>query len=304
MNEQQPNPQIRTGPTGEPDSRPAHGTALVTTADTPIRALTVLPAHREDVELHTADGLTLVGELARPLAPDGRPHVPAATLVTLHPLPTHGGYMDSHVYRKASWRLPALADLAVLRFNTRGTSSPRGTSQGSFDEGVAEQFDVHAAIEYAEYHDLPRRWLVGWSFGTELALMHGRDPSIEGAILLSPPLRRASDADLDAWDAFGKPLVVLVPEHDDYLKPDEARRRFARVRQAAVIGVDGAKHLWVGEQAVRRVLDEIVAHVLPGHPPLPTRWSGPSSTAVDGADRTVAPDGTPSTQERPTTTQE
>ena len=247
---------------------------------TQIRSLTVLPGWREDVELHTADGLTLVGELARPLAPDGGPATPAATLVTLHPLPTHGGYMDSHVYRKAAWRLPALADLAVLRFNTRGTSSPRGTSQGSFDEGDGERFDVAAAIEYAEFHDLPRPWLVGWSFGTELALMHGRDPAIEGAILLSPPLHRATDADLDAWAAFGRPLVVLVPELDDYLRPDEARTRFARVPQAEVIAVDGAKHLWVGEPAVRRALDEIVAHVLPGHGSLPTTWAGPWSTGT------------------------
>ena len=250
---------------------------------TQIRSLTVLPAWREDVELHTADGLTLVGELARPLAPDGGPTTPAATLVTLHPLPTHGGYMDSHVYRKAAWRLPALADLAVLRFNTRGTSSPRGTSEGAFDEGVGERFDVAAAIEYAEFHDLPRPWLVGWSFGTELALMHGRDPAIEGAILLSPPLHRATDADLDAWAAFGRRLVVLVPELDDYLRPQEARARFARVPQAEVIAVNGAKHLWVGEPAVRRVLDEIVSHVLPGHGPLPTTWDGPSSTGTAGA---------------------
>src|SRR5690606_23860424 len=81
-----------------------------------IRAMSVLPARREDIELHTADGLTLVGELALPA---DRP--PVATLVTLHPLPTHGGFMDSHVLRKAAWRLPALAGLAVLRFNTRGT---------------------------------------------------------------------------------------------------------------------------------------------------------------------------------------
>ena len=94
---------------------------------------------------------------------------------------------------------------------------------------------------------------MGWSFGTELALMHGHDPAVEGAILLSPPLHRATDADLDAWDVFGRPLVALVPEHDDYLRPAAARERFARVHQAEVIGVDGAKHLWVGEQAVRRV---------------------------------------------------
>ncbi|WP_241744451.1 alpha/beta hydrolase [Cellulosimicrobium arenosum] len=246
---------------------------------TPITSLTVLPARREDVELHTADGLTLVGELALPAERD-----PAATLVTLHPLPTHGGYMDSHVYRKAAWRLPALADLAVLRFNTRGTSSPRGRSEGEFDGGEAERFDVAAAVEYADFHDLPRPWLVGWSFGTELVLKHGADPSVEGAILLSPPLHRATDEDLDRWDAFGKPVVVLVPEEDDYLRPDEARRRFARVRQAEVIAVEGAKHLWVGEAQVRRVLDEIVRHVRPDHAvPLPTTWSGGASAGT--ADR-------------------
>ncbi|MFI7445507.1 alpha/beta hydrolase [Nonomuraea indica] len=230
-----------------------------------IRAATVLPARREPIELHTSDGLTLVGELALPA---DRP--PVATLVTLHPLPTHGGFMDSHVYKKAANRLPALADLAVLRFNTRGTSSERGTSQGAFDGGQGERFDVAAALEYAEFHDLPRVWVVGWSFGTELALKWAHDPLVEGAVLLSPPLHRATDDDLDAWARFGRPLVVLVPEFDDYLKPDDARARFARVPQAEVIGVEGAKHLWVGEPYVRIVLDEIVKRVNPAAYPLPT----------------------------------
>jgi uncharacterized protein len=230
-----------------------------------IRASTVLPARRTDIELQTADGLTLVGELA---LPEERP--PVATLVCLHPLPTAEGMMDSHVLRKASYRLPALADLAVLRFNTRGTSSDRGTSEGEFGGGDSERYDVAAALEYAEYHDLPRTWLLGWSFGTELALKWGRDPLVEGAVLLSPPLHRATDDDLDAWAEFGRPLVALVPERDDYLRPPEARERFKRVPQAEVVGVDGAKHLWVGEPYVRIVLNEIVKHVAPGSYPLPT----------------------------------
>ena len=99
-----------------------------------IRGPLELPARREDIELKTADGLTLVGELSVP------EHVPpTATLVTLHPLPTAGGFMDSHIIRKAAARLPAQADLAVLRFNTRGTSSPRGTSEGAFDFARSEQ---------------------------------------------------------------------------------------------------------------------------------------------------------------------
>jgi hypothetical protein len=235
-----------------------------------IRAATVLPARRTPITLTTADGLNLVGELALPAHRD-----PVATLVCLHPLPTHGGMMDSHVIRKASYRLPALADLAVLRFNTRGTESGHGKSDGEFGGGETEKHDVEAAVAYAADAGLPRIWLLGWSFGTELTLKWGVLPQVEGAILLSPPLRRATDEDLDAWATSGKPLTALVPEFDDYLRPDEARQRFARVPKADVIGEAGAKHLWVGESYVRIVLNEIVRAVNPAALPgaaLPTEW--------------------------------
>ena len=237
--------------------------------DSEIRPATVLPATRTRITLHTEDGLRLVGELATPVGAD-----PVGTLIWLHPLPTHGGMMDSHVLKKAAFRLPALAQLAVLRFNTRGTSSWQGTSEGAFDNGDSERYDVSAAVNWASDAGLPNRWLVGWSFGTELALRWGLDVAdrIEGAILLSPPLRRASEADLDRWAASGKPLVALVPELDDYLRPDEAAPRFARVPQARMIAVARARHLWVGEPYVRIVLNEIVRQVNPPAWPLPTDW--------------------------------
>lgn len=225
----------------------------------------MLVADREDVELVTADGLVLVGEVALP-----RDAPPVATLVCLHPLPTHGGFMDSHVLRKAAARLPALARIAVLRFNTRGTSSPRGTSEGEFDGAVAERYDVAAALALVAERGLPAPWLLGWSFGTELALKYGVATPIEGAILLSPPLHSTSEAELAAWHGSGKRLVVLVPELDDYLRPPEAATRFAVVPEARLVPVAGAKHLWVGENQVRRVLDEVAGTVAPGSAPLPT----------------------------------
>ena len=228
--------------------------------------------------------MSLVGELA---VPEDRE--PVATLVCLHPLPTHGGMMDSHVFRKAAFRLPALAGVAVLRCNTRGTASNQGTSEGAFDHAGGERYDVAAALEYAEFHDLPHIWVLGWSFGTDLALMHGCDPVVEGAILLSPPLRFSTEEHLATWAGSGKPLVALVPEHDDYLRPPEARERFAAVPQAEVVGVEGAKHLWVGD--AETVLDLIVQKVAPGvDVPLPREWDGPMETADTSAyaDRTTA----------------
>lgn len=180
-----------------------------------IKSRTVLPARRENFDVTTADGKRLVGELA---LPEGEIK---ATLVTFHPLPTHGGYMDSHVYKKASFRLPALANIAVLRFNTRGTSSIRGTSEGVFDGGFAEKKDFDAILKYAVERQLPNIWLIGWSFGTELVLKYAPKHASEfvGAILLSPPLHRVHPAELDEWNKISNPLYAFIPEFDDYLRP-------------------------------------------------------------------------------------
>jgi len=229
-----------------------------------ITSSTELPSKREPIVLKTADNLNLVGELALPLSVS-----PTAVLVTLHPLPTHGGFMDSHILRKAANRLPALANLAVLRFNTRGTSSPHGTSQGQFGDGVAEQKDLEAALDFVESRQLGPVWLVGWSFGTELAIKYGFDKKIAGAILLSPPLRRAGEEDLLKWQGSGKKLVALIPEHDDFLPPEAAEKRFSVLPEAELIAVSGAKHLWVGESATKRALNEIVRFASPESYPLP-----------------------------------
>lgn len=233
-----------------------------------IAANCVLPAERQPITLVTYDGLRLIGELAMPVSGP-----PAGTIVCVHPLPTHGGMMDSHLYRKAAWRLPALADMAVLRFNTRGTSSAAGTSEGQFDASTAEGLDLEAAVDFVA--GMPNIWLVGWSFGTDVVLRHGLLPGVQGAILLSPPLRYAQDGDLDRWAADGRPLVVMVPELDDFLPPPQAVPKFSRIPQAQLLAVPGAKHLWVGEKSTRTVLDQIVSTVTDQPTELPSQWDGP-----------------------------
>lgn len=235
-----------------------------------ITSTTVLPARREDISFTTSDGLTLVGEVAWP-----EDHPAMATALFLHPLPTAGGFMDSHVIRKASWRLPALADIAVFRFNFRGVSSPRGTSEGSFGEGIEEKKDLEAALIEAERLGLPTPWLIGWSFGTEVILKHARDHTdhISGVILLSPPLHRTTQEELVSWQDSPVPVVALIPEFDDFLPPQQAREGFAVASSVELVMAEGAKHLWVGEKQTRFVLNEITKRLNPAAAPLPEAWS-------------------------------
>jgi alpha/beta superfamily hydrolase len=215
----------------------------------------------------TADGVDLIGEVAAPIGAS------TGAILCLHPLPTAGGMMDSHIYKKAANRLPAMTGITVVRFNTRGTTSEAGSSTGTFDNGIAEHFDVEAMLSYCfDTLKLENLWVTGWSFGTDLALQHAKDPRHKGLILLSPPLRTTTKEQLEYWNTDPRAITALVPELDDYLKPDAARERFAIVPKIKIIAVECAKHLWIGEPSVHRVLSEINSIVTGAVAPLPVEF--------------------------------
>ena len=232
-----------------------------------IRSSSVFDSVRTQFRVITADGVELIAEVAAPIGTS------KGAILCLHPLPTAGGMMDSHIYKKAANRLPAMAGITVVRFNTRGTSSEAGTSSGTFDNGVSEHFDVEAMLSYCfDTLKLDNVWVIGWSFGTDLALQHAKDPRHKGLILLSPPLRTTTPEQLVYWNSDPRPIVALVPELDDYLQPEAARERFAIVPTVRIIAVEAAKHLWIGEPAVHRVLSEINTIVTGVQEPLPTEF--------------------------------
>jgi len=229
-----------------------------------IRPSTLLPANRSAITIKTSDGLNLIGEVATPLGEI------TGSLLMLHPNPSGGGMMDSHVYKKAANRLPAMAGIQIIRFNTRGTTSEAGKSEGEYDHGKSEKLDVLAALDYCfEQLKIKDLYVIGWSFGTELALQYARDERIKELILLSPPMLSTTEADLDFWIEDGRPISALIPELDDYLKPDAARVKFSKVKNLKQIDVAGAKHLLVGEPMVHLVLTEIVKVIAPSRLPLP-----------------------------------
>jgi alpha/beta superfamily hydrolase len=230
-----------------------------------IRPSTLLPANRSAITIKTSDGLNLIGELTSPLGEI------TGSLLMLHPNPSGGGMMDSHIYKKAANRLPAMAGIQIIRFNTRGTTSEAGKSDGEYDHGKNEKLDVLAALDYCfEQLKIKDLYVIGWSFGTELALQYARDERIKELILLSPPMLSTTDEDLDFWIKDGRGITALIPELDDYLKPDAARVKFSKVKNLKQIDIAGAKHLWVGEPMVHLVLSEIVKVIAPSRLPLPT----------------------------------
>ena len=229
-----------------------------------IRPSTLLPANRSAITIKTSDGLNLIGELTSPLGEI------TGSLLMLHPNPSGGGMMDSHIYKKAANRLPAMAGIQIIRFNTRGSESVAGKSEGEYDHGKSEEQDVLAALDYCfETLKIKDLYVIGWSFGTELALQYARDKRIKELILLSPPMLSTTDEDLDFWIKDGRAITALIPELDDYLKPDAAKLKFSRVKNLKQIDVAGAKHLWVGEPMVNLVLSEIVKVIAPSRLPLP-----------------------------------
>ncbi len=229
-----------------------------------IRPSTVLPANRTPFTIKTSDGLNLIGEVATPIGEI------TGSLLMLHPNPSGGGMMDSHIYKKAANRLPAMAGVQIIRFNTRGSESEAGKSEGEYDHGKSEKQDVLAALDYCfEQLKIKDLYVIGWSFGTELALQYARDKRIKELILLSPPMLSTTDEDLDFWIKDGRAITALIPELDHYLKPDAAKLKFSRVKNLKQIDVVGAKHLWVGEPMVHLVLSEIVRVIAPSRLPLP-----------------------------------
>jgi uncharacterized protein len=187
----------------------------------------------ESITLHTADGLTLEGELRVP-------NEPWAAAVLLHPHPQFGGNMRSIVPGALFTALPE-AGVAALRFNFRGVEG----SEGSYGEGVAERQDVTAAADVLApiTEGLPLA-LAGWSFGGDTSLAVD-DDRVAGWCAIAAPLRVIKLEDMVAPDD-PRPKLLIVPEHDQYRPPDEARNVTADWVNTELEVVPGADHFFVG----------------------------------------------------------
>lgn len=164
--------------------------------------------------------------------------------VVCHPHPLHGGTMHTKALYRAAQGLNE-AGLIVLRFNFRGV----GTSTGSFDDGVGEQDDVRAAIDWLvdEHPHLP---LVvgGFSFGSVVALgVAATDDRVSAMLGLGLPVDLDDRYDYGFLAESPKPVLVVQGEHDEFGSARALKETLAPLgSHITVVPVLGTDHYFEG----------------------------------------------------------
>jgi uncharacterized protein len=205
----------------------------------------------EEVVRFAASDVTLDGRVAVP---------PEATtgVVVCHPHPQYGGSMENDLVVALVTALRR-AGLATLRFDFRGV----GASGGTHDNGRGEVDDVRAATATLRARlDVPRVSLVGYSFGSVMALRAGCDDpeGTMGIVAIGPPVRMLG---LEFLAGCRVPLAFVTGDRDQFcpLATLEAgRERFAPASTLTLI--PGADHFFGGhlDALAARVVDLVRAN--------------------------------------------
>jgi alpha/beta superfamily hydrolase len=164
-----------------------------------------------------------------------------AAAVVCHPHPRGGGTMNNNVVYRAAKALVA-GGVTALRFNFRGV----GASTGSHDDGVGEEDDVRAALDFLRAHapGLPI-WIAGFSFGARVGLTVGaHSDDVVKLMGIGLALRMFDYGFLASCD---KPKAIIQAAEDEYGGREEI--------EAAVNGMSEPKRLWIVDNAT---------HLFPG----------------------------------------
>jgi alpha/beta superfamily hydrolase len=179
-------------------------------------------------------------------------NAPWPAVVVCHPHPLYGGTMSSSVVFGICQAL-AEKSIAALRFNFRGV----GKSGGEFGEGIGEQEDVKAALDFAlatKNIDKEKIGLAGYSFGGMVALPVAiRDERVKRLALVSPALSEGGWGELKR---YARPKFVIVGEND-FVIPQAQFLKLAEDMPEKYVIVASADHFWDGYEA--EVADKVSA---------------------------------------------
>ena len=186
----------------------------------------------------SASGVVLEGIFERP-----KGEAPFPAVAVCHPHPLYGGDMHNNVVSVICQAL-AQESIATLRFNFRGV----GRSEGSHEEGIGEQADVSAALDFLESRegiDRGRIGLAGYSFGTKVAMPVAlREQRVRVVALVSPFL---DDADWEKLKTYSVPKLFICGSEDSFISPHKVKRLVGEAAAPSECEVVfGADHFWWG----------------------------------------------------------
>ncbi len=162
--------------------------------------------------------------------------------VFCHPHPIHGGTMHTKAVYRTAQTFTELG-LRALRFNFRGV----GCSTGTFDDGIGEQEDVSAALDWLELGGVRDRPVIlgGLSFGSMVSLSVGvEDPRVQAMVGLGTPVRIYDYGYLARTE---KPVLIVQGEHDQFGSPEEVRKAMEGLGDHITVQeIPGSGHLFDG----------------------------------------------------------
>ena len=166
---------------------------------------------------------------------------PTAVAVVLHPHPAMGGDRQHPFVVALATRL-ADAGVAALRVDLADPSFPAGADALA---AIAEELRSDVGVD--------RLFLLGYSWGSVVSAMADVD-AVTARVLVAPPVS------LVEVPPRNEPTLVLVPAHDQYGPPADARDAFASWPDATVEVVEGCDHFLAG--ATSRIGDRAVAWLM------------------------------------------
>ncbi len=174
----------------------------------------------------------------------------SAAVVT-HPHPLYGGDMHNAVvetiskaYRNKGW--------SILRFNFRGA----GSSDGVFDNGVGEQMDLAAAVDYLKTRNITDIELAGYSFGAWVMACWARETGDEALPMrfIAPPV---GFIDFNPVHPIEELRQVIVGTGDEFAPRMQCESLLPQWNPKARFNVlEGADHFfWNQMDTLRSVLE-------------------------------------------------
>ena len=190
----------------------------------------------------------------------GSPDATHAALVC-HPHPLFGGTMHNKVVFHAMKALNS-SGFPVLRFNFRGA----GRSEGTHDEGRAEQEDIRSALDWLEHeYHLPVIF-AGVSFGASTGLRACcPDPRVVALIGIAIPVVAAGRIYRYRFlEKCAKPKLFVSGSNDEFAPREELEAVVSRAAEPKrLVFIEGANHLFDRHVVeVRKAIEEWVRTVV------------------------------------------